>query len=471
MKTLVAIPTYNESANIGPIVSQLEALGMDFECLFVDDGSPDRTGDCIEEAARSRPWIHLLQRGAKRGIGSAHRDAIAWARDKGFSRIVTMDCDLTHSPSDIPAMLLASQDADVAVGSRYLRRGSLAEWNWKRKLLTRTAHLLTRVLLGIRYDCTGAFRVYRLDRIAPEVFQLIKSTDYTFFFESLFLLATNQIRIVEVPICLPPRTYGSSKMPADEPIRGIRRLLAMAADRVLRPESFRVVHHRIEPKPSIVDDGGWDAYWSRASSSGNRWYQAIATLYRRLVITSRLTHEVRRLFLPGQSVLHAGCGSGHVDLFNQDRVRITAVDTSLRALDVYSRCVPCAAEVRHASIFDLPFPDATFDGVYHLGVIEHFSGEEIQLIFGELRRVLKPDGQMLIFWPHCCATSVAVLGLWHRLAGKGALPLHPPEISLNQGKVWTKDLLESCGFKLESYSFGPRDFWVQAVITARPLSD
>lgn len=468
MKTLVAIPTYNESANIAPMISQLEALGMGFRCLFVDDGSPDGTGRCIEEAARTRPWIHLLQRGAKRGIGSAHMDALVWARTNGFPTIVTMDCDLTHSPSDIPAMLNASEEADVVVGSRYMRRGSLAGWNWKRKLLTLTAHLLTRILLGIRYDSTGAFRVYRLDRISPDVFQLIKSKNYTFFFESLFLLANNGAKVVEIPICLPPRTYGSSKMPADEPFRGIRYLAAMSADRFLRPESFQVVHHSIEANPSLVDAGGWDAYWSKAAATGNRSYQAIATAYRRLVITNRLTREVRHLFLPGQKVLHAGCGSGQVDQYNQERVRITAVDTSLRALDVYSRCVPGAEALCHASIFNLPFADATFDGVYHLGVIEHFSAEEIQSLLPELRRVLKPDGRMLIFWPHHRATSVAVLGLWHRLAGKAAPPLHPPEISLNQGEAWTRKVLEAGGFEMESYSFGFRDFWVQAVITARP---
>jgi len=468
VRTLVIIPTYNERANIAPIISQLEAQGLECECLFVDDGSPDGTGEAVAEAARTRSWIRLLQRGKKLGIGSAHLDALAWARANSFPCVITMDCDLTHSPADIPAMLEAAEGADVVIGSRYMRRGSLAGWNWKRKILTRTAHLLTRVLLGIRYDCTGAFRVYRLDRISPDVFDLVRSNGYAFFFESLFLLANNGAKVMEVPICLPPRTYGSSKMPADEPFRGIRHLTAMAADRFLRPESFRIPHHRIHSNPGLDDAGGWDAYWSRAAAAGNRSYQALATAYRRLVITRRLTHEIRRVFQSGDKVLHAGCGSGHVDEENQKYVRITAVDTSLRALEIYSRCVPGAEAVCHASIFDLPFSDGTFDGVYHLGVIEHFSADEIQSILRELRRVMKPDGRMLIFWPHCRATSVAVLKIWHALARKESPPLHPPEISLNKGRSWTRHILESAGWEMESYAFGIRDFWVQAVITARP---
>jgi dolichol-phosphate mannosyltransferase len=468
VKPLVIIPTYNERENIGPIVSQIEALGIDLDCLFVEDGSPDGTADQITGEIRRHPWIRMLQRGGKLGIGSAHTDGLAWARSNGYSQVVTMDCDLTHSPSDIPAMLAAAGGADVVVGSRYMRRGSLEGWNLHRKALTKTAHLLTRTLLGIPYDCTGAFRVYNLGSLPAGLFDLVRSRNYAFFFESLFILATNGAKIVEVPISLPPRTYGSSKMPADEPFRGIRQLVSIALDRVLRPETFRVVAHPISPQPDLEDAGGWNAYWTRSAAPGNRLYQAIATAYRRLIITRRLTREVRRVFQPGESVLHAGCGSGHVDQYNQDYIRITAVDTSRRALEIYSRCVPRAAALRHASIFNLPFADGTFDGVYHLGVIEHFDSDAIQAIFRELRRVLKPTGRMLIFWPHKNATSVAVLGLWHALGGKTSPPLHPPELSHAQGKDWVRLCLERAGFEMDSYSFGFRDFWVQAVITAHP---
>lgn len=470
MKALIVIPTYNERGNIRPIVGQIAALGLDIECLFVDDGSPDGTGEEIESVAREFPWVRLLQRGAKLGIGGAHLDALRLAEAENYKTVVTMDCDLTHSPSDIPAMLKEAESADVVVGSRYMQRGSLAGWNWRRKLLTRLAHVLTRVALGIPYDCTGAFRVYRLDRIPKGVFDLVTSRSYPFFFESLFVLAANGARIAQVPIKLPPRTYGSSKMPADEPFRGVRQLLEVACDRLLRPERFRVVAHKIQPDPSLGGCEGWDAYWSNDSARDNRLYQAIATIYRRLVITPRLTRFAKRTFPPGARLLHAGCGSGHVDQVNQTSFRLTGLDASLKALAIYSRSVPKAEGVCHASVFAVPFPDHSFDGAYHLGVIEHFTREEIAAFLGELRRVIKPDGKLLIFWPHARATSVAVLGFWHRHFGKARPPLHPPEISLAEGKAWVREVLAQGGFEMTGYHFGAADFWVQAVVTAKPES-
>ncbi len=469
MRTLVIIPTYNERENIEPIVNQLAALKIELTCLFVDDGSPDGTGPEVERLSVSHPWIRLIQRGAKRGIGGAHLDGLAWAKAEGFEIVVTMDCDLTHSPSDIPALLEASDRADVVVGSRYLRKGSLEGWNWRRKILTLTAHLLTRILLGIPYDCTGAFRVYRMDRIPQDVFGLVRSRSYPFFFESLFLLAVNGARIVELPISLPPRTYGSSKMPADEPFRGIRQLVDVAVDRLLQPERFRIPRNPVTPNPAMSKDaGGWDDYWARADQPQSKLYQTIATIYRRLVIAPRLTKYFHSVFQEGDLVLHAGCGSGQVDAANQKHARIIGLDASLKALEIYSRCVPLATATCHASVFAIPFPDHTFDGAYHLGVIEHFDRDEIRQFLRELRRVLKPQAKLLIFWPHERATSVAVIKAWHRIARKNAEPLHPPEISLAKGKSWVREVLAESGFEMESYDFGPADFWVQAVITACP---
>jgi ubiquinone/menaquinone biosynthesis C-methylase UbiE len=147
------------------------------------------------------------------------------------------------------------------------------------------------------------------------------------------------------------------------------------------------------------------------------------------------------------------------------------VDSSLQALDIYRRCVPLASAAVHASVFELPFKNNAFEGAYHLGVIEHFSPVEIGQFLSELHRVIKPGGRLLIFWPHQRATSVFVLKIWHHLAGKGAAPLHPPEISLAKDKKSVAQILKSSGFQIDSYSFGIRDFWVQAVIQATRVDD
>ena len=123
-----------------------------------------------------------------------------------------MDADLTHSPQDIPRLLEHSADYSVVLGSRYLQNNSLEGWNFLRKGLTRIGNILTTHVLGIKQDATGAFRVYRLDIIPPALFQATRSNSYSFFFESLHLLYSNGFKIKEIPIALPPRTYGSSKM-------------------------------------------------------------------------------------------------------------------------------------------------------------------------------------------------------------------------------------------------------------------
>jgi len=466
LKTLVLIPTFNERENIHQLLALLEAENLDVDVLFVDDGSPDGTGSEIEGLAASNPRIHLMQRGGKLGIGSAHRDGIRWACANHYHRLVTMDCDLTHLPADIPAFLAALQNSDVAVGTRYHTAKSLEGWNWIRKCLTRTAHMLTRLFLGIPYDCTGAFRAYRLDHIPPDLFEIVQSASYPFFFESLFILHHNGFRVSEIPISLPPRTYGSSKMSPSEPFRGISHLCEMAIDRVLLPERFGCPQLPLEANPDLPSSDGWNAYWERSGQSGNLLYKSLATLFRRTVIAPRLTREIREVFSAGSSVLHAGCGSGHVDRGIQSFLRITAVDSSIKALDIYRRCVPLAAAIRHASVFKLPFENGTFDGAYHLGVIEHFSPEEINRFLSELHRVIKPGGRLLVFWPHERATSVFVLKMWHRLAGKGAPPLHPPEISLAKDKNSIANILGNSGFRMDSYAFDGRDFWVQAVIHA-----
>src|SRR5205823_3694072 len=110
-------------------------------------------------------------------------------------------------------------------------------------------------------------------------------------------------------------------------------------------------------------------------------------------------------------------------------MRITAVDISTEALRIYSRNNPQASELKHASIFDLPTANESFDGVYNLGVVEHFTHDEIRGMLREFHRVLRPDGKVVIFWPHHRATSVIVLGLAHRMLNdvlKKNTRLHPP---------------------------------------------
>lgn len=226
-RTLIFIPTLNEVENVGPMHRDLRALGLDADILFLDDNSQDGTRAELERIAAQDPRTKVIQRSGKAGIGSAHLHGISYAYEAGYERLVTLDCDFTHSPADIPRLLAVAATADVTLGSRYLQPDSLPGWNLLRRSLTRFGHLLTKTFLRMPYDASGAFRVYDLRTISPQVFQSVDSKSYSFFFESLFWLVHSGCTVKEVPIVLPARMYGHSKMSFLEASRSAAFLLKL----------------------------------------------------------------------------------------------------------------------------------------------------------------------------------------------------------------------------------------------------
>jgi dolichol-phosphate mannosyltransferase len=472
-KTLIFIPTYNESANVRPLCEEIIKLGLDADVLFMDDNSPDGTGAILDQLSNEHPRVTVVHRPAKQGIGGAHLAGISYAYDRSYDVLITMDCDFTHAPADIPLLVKNSKDAEITVGSRFMEKDSLPGWSPLRKSLTVLGHALTKNLLGISHDATGAFRVYNLRRIDRAIFDLITSRGYSFFFESLFMGHENGLRIKDVPIVLPARTYGESKMRLVDVQASVRQLFSLSIASKIRPARFRVGKTNFKVDDSVQDPQGWDSYWEKKQTNGAVAYEAIATLYRNLIIKSRLNAVIQREFPKGSQLLHAGCGSGQVDSDLHDYARITAVDVSVPALQIYQRENPQAFAVKHASIFNLPFESASFDGVYNLGVVEHFEQEELARVFDELRRVLRPHGKFVIFWPHAHASSVMVLNGVHWVLNdvlKKDTRLHPPEVSLVQSKRHAQELLEKAGFTLRSFDFGPKDLFVQAVVVAERSS-
>jgi dolichol-phosphate mannosyltransferase len=468
-KTLIFIPTYDERDNVENMFRQLVALGLDADILFLDDNSPDGTGQILDNLAKDNPRLFVIHRPGRLGIGSAHVDGINWAYDHGYEILITLDCDFTHSPADVHRLLERSQTYAVTVGSRWMQSGSLPGWNLFRRALTNLGHVLTRHLLKLPYDATGAFRVYNLKKIPREVFDLVQSRGYAFFLESMFLFTRNEISISEVAIVLPSRTYGQSKMSVREAARsGLYIFSLYSADRT-DPGRFRASPPLQKIDSSLVDPQGWDDYWNRKKSPANVGYELIAAKYRTSVIKRRLNYHLRKTFPPQSRLLHAGCGSGQVDVDLQKDMRITALDISVPALQLYRKNNPHADAVFHGSIFNLPFEDATFDGVYNLGVLEHFTHEQITQILAEFNRVLKPGGKILIFWPHRYASSVLVLNSAHWIMGRvlnNGVRLHPPEVSLVRSRREVRSLFTSGGFRLRNFSFSLRDAFVQVVAVA-----
>ena len=215
-------------------------------------------------------------------------------------------------------------------------------------------------------------------------------------------------------------------------------------------------------------DTQWDDYWRSKEAPVGGLYDFIAVLYRKFIIKPSLDHFLRKYFQQGWRVLHAGCGSGQVDTDINRWLKITALDISTQALAIYKRNNPGIEEVVHGDIFALPFDDKSFDGVYNLGVMEHFTVEDIRKVLKELRRVLKPAGKIVLFWPPESGLSVVFLKMVHFILNdvlKRSVQLHPAEITRIQSRRHVKAICESAGgLEMLDYYFGPKDLFTQAVI-------
>jgi len=210
--TLIFIPTYNESANVEPLYRQIAGLGLEADMLFIDDNSPDGTGAILDRLAQGDSRVRVVHRPAKMGIGSAHQAGIAWAYARGYTTLITMDSDFAHSPQSIAVLLAQAGRADVVVASRFLQPDSLKDWNVLRKFPD--AHRAF-------HDADLAEYALRRHRGLPPVqpgpdparaVSARGSQGYSFFFESLFILLNNGYTIREIPVVLPSRVYGESKM-------------------------------------------------------------------------------------------------------------------------------------------------------------------------------------------------------------------------------------------------------------------
>lgn len=211
---MVVVPTYNEAENIRPLVGKLLALETGVSVLVVDDGSPDRTGAIAEELAQENPGrVFVLHREGKLGLGTAHRAGFAWAMDRGYERLVTMDADFSHPPQAIPQMLRKLEEAEMVIGSRYVRGGRTEGWPLKRKINSRVANFLARLLMGLKpRDCTGAFRAYRVEWLKKIPLEKLRARGYSAHLEVLYYFQKAGARVAEVPIVFTERQMGRSKI-------------------------------------------------------------------------------------------------------------------------------------------------------------------------------------------------------------------------------------------------------------------
>ena len=210
---LVVIPTYNERENLGPILDRLHRALPEVHVLVVDDSSPDGTGELADERAAANERVHVMHRTEKAGLGAAYIAGFRWGLARDYETIVEMDADGSHAPEDLPRLLDAAADADLAIGSRYVPGGSVVNWPVRRQILSRGANVYSQIALGMRVrDITAGFRAYRRHVLEKLALDEVASHGYCFQIDLTLRTADAGFDIVEVPITFTEREIGESKM-------------------------------------------------------------------------------------------------------------------------------------------------------------------------------------------------------------------------------------------------------------------
>ena len=215
MKRIVIIPTYNECENVARMTDKVMSLAGDFDLLYVDDGSPDGTADIIrEKISEYGSRVHLVERSGKLGLGTAYIAGFKWALERGYDEIFEMDCDFSHNPDDLLRLALRLEsDADVAIGSRYVKGMNVVNWPLSRILISYGASLYVRCVTRMPvYDSTAGFVGYKAEVLRAIDLDKIEMIGYGFQIEMKYTAWRQGFRLREESIVFTDRELGTSKM-------------------------------------------------------------------------------------------------------------------------------------------------------------------------------------------------------------------------------------------------------------------
>lgn len=244
MKPVILIPTYNESLAIVDLLSELAVLHTerDFDVLIIDDNSPDGTADIVDSF--DYPWVDILHRPAKAGLGAAYRAGFAEIlSEKSYNRVITMDADGSHRVADLPAILGAQpgEKLSITLGTRWIPGGSVVNWPLHRKLLSRAGTAYARFALAIPLaDLTGGYRAYSIDLLRKLDLESMKATGYCFQIEMAMASVAAGASIVEVPITFVERINGVSKMSGSIVREALVQTTLWGLRRKLRPNADKL---------------------------------------------------------------------------------------------------------------------------------------------------------------------------------------------------------------------------------------
>jgi dolichol-phosphate mannosyltransferase len=213
VKSLIAIPTYNERENIASLIEDVISVAPATDILVIDDNSPDGTGQVVDEIAARDPRVQVVHRPGKLGLGTAYVRGFQYAIDHGYDFVFEMDADFSHDPKYLPDFFRTANDADLVIGSRYVPGGGTPNWSALRKFISGGGNIFARAVLGIPvHDCTAGYRCYRVAALRTLKLDKIRAQGYAFQVEMAYIFWQRGYRIREVPIIFEDRRVGKSKM-------------------------------------------------------------------------------------------------------------------------------------------------------------------------------------------------------------------------------------------------------------------
>lgn len=234
MKKMIIIATYNEKDNIEKMLAEVYENVPDVHVLVIDDNSPDKTYEIVENLAATKysGKLFLIKRAGKLGLGTAYVAGFNWGLARDYDAIGQMDADFSHNPKYLPSMFEALETYDLVLGSRYVAGGGVVNWSLKRKLISRGGSLYAKIILGLpQNDLTGGFKCFRREVLETIDVNQLKSTGYSFQIETTYKTYLNGFKIKEIPIIFEDRVLGVSKMSGNIFKEAILMVLALRKNR------------------------------------------------------------------------------------------------------------------------------------------------------------------------------------------------------------------------------------------------